>query len=107
MPKKWLHPATADRRAIELYRQLKAIEELQLVEIDLSGDSKSIILADKTRRRYWREWTVDQILSFDVQQAKDNGGTYDALSKSLRRATKRMTHAEAEEEVHHFLSGDE
>lgn len=107
MPKKWLHPATADRRAIELYRQLKAIEELQLVEIDLSGDSKSIILADKTRRRYWREWTVDQILSFDVQQAKDNGGTYDALSKSLRRATKQMTHAEAEEEVHHFLSGDE
>jgi hypothetical protein len=105
--KRWMLAKIADERAIELHLQLQAVAEmLPLIEIQFPEGRRLILVADKNRRFAFSEITIDTFLSLNVQQAKDNGGTYEAFMAS-RRSAKRVTQHEVDEEVTRFLSGEE
>ena len=74
MGKRFVPVRDADRRALEFYFMLKEVEQMPLVEIDVSMDSKKpILIRDKNDRSYWQTMSIDAFLSLDVEQAKAEG----------------------------------
>ena len=107
MGKRWVAAHNADKRAIELHLLLREIEQMQSIFVIYKDDNKTIIVGDKADRDYFRKMSVDNILSLNVQEAKDKGGTFKALLTSRRPAKPQVSQAEVDEGVQSFLSGDQ
>jgi hypothetical protein len=109
MGKRFVPVRDADRRALEFYFMLKEVEQMPLVEIDVSMDSKKpILIRDKNDRNYWQTMSIDAFLSLDVEQAKAEGGTGKALIWSRKKpARPRIPQAEVDRAVNNFLSGED
>jgi hypothetical protein len=100
--------ADADTRAIQLHHQLQAIEEMPLIHIQFPSDGKSIeVFSNDGGRIRHNTLSVDAILSLDVEQAKVNGGTFEALLSSRKRPKPRVSQAEVDEAVRTFLTGED
>jgi hypothetical protein len=97
----------ADRRAIELHLQLRAIEKLPRVTARVSKDRKSIIIIDKSDPASFNEVSVGRVLSFDVDAARANGGTREALMISERKTPIPIPSTELQDAVDDFLVGGE
>ncbi|MCK1672784.1 hypothetical protein [Bradyrhizobium sp. 150] len=109
MGKRFLPVKDADRRALELYFMLKQVEQMPLVEIEVSVDSKTpILIQDKSDRHYWKHLTIDTFLSLSVEQAKAEGGTARALMCSQKKSARpRVPQSEVDRGVSNFFSGDD
>jgi hypothetical protein len=108
MGKRFVPAHIADRRAIELYRRLRQIEQLPLVWMEIGEDHKTIHVGDKNSRRKQRGWTVDGILCLHPEEAVAKGGTYDDLMNSHRAPNKnRVPRVVVDEGVASLLSGED
>jgi hypothetical protein len=109
MGKRFVRVGGADKRAIDLHRQLRAMEAMPSIEVQFSRDGTKIYLGDKNDQGRGNVYTVDQILMLDVQQAKEAGGTWEALVMSCKRIKRepQVTQHEVDEGLQSFLSGEE
>lgn len=97
----------ADRRAIELHLQLRAIERLPNVVVQISKDLKKISIIEKSDPIRFNTISVDRVLSFDVDAAKANGGTREALMVSKRKKPISIPSVELQDAVDSFLMDDD
>jgi hypothetical protein len=104
--KRFVRTDSADKRAIQLYQQLRAIEKMPSIEVHFTKDGKNIILCSKDDRMNFNEYSVDHILLLDVQQAIKNGGTLVALVTSRRQVRPRVSQAEVDEGMIEFFSSE-
>ena len=107
MAKQFVRAGEADKRAIDLYFQIRAVEQMPLIEIQFSDDHKKISVGDRNRRPHWRTLSVDSFLSLDVPQAVAKGGTWENLLDSWKRPKPRLPQREVDEAVQDFLLGEE
>jgi hypothetical protein len=109
MGKRFVPVRDADKRAIALHLMLQEVEQMPLIEVQLSRDEKQpIIIIDRQRRGYWWIFTVDGFLALDLEQAKANGGTALALIQSRKKKERsRLPQTEIDRAVDQFLTGDE
>jgi hypothetical protein len=97
----------ADRRAIELHLQLRDIEQLPNVIVKVSNDGKKIQIIDKSAPFDYNTLTVDRVLSFDVGEARRNGGSRSALLQTKRKKPIAIPSSELQDSVDEFLKGDD
>ncbi|WP_377830329.1 hypothetical protein ACFKHW_17365 [Bradyrhizobium lupini] len=99
----------ADRRALELHFMLKEVEQMPLVHLAISIDQKKpILLQDKSDQHHWDHFSVDRFLSLNIEQAKAEGGTYQALVWSRKKmARPPVPQAEVARAVDSFLAGED
>jgi hypothetical protein len=108
MGKRFTPTGDADRRAIRFYHQIRAIiETLPSVEVRFTHDGKKVRLCKKTDSDYRTDYTVDEVLMLDVEQAVRDGGTWIALVRSRKAVRPRVPQAEIDEAVQEFLDGEE
>lgn len=109
MGKRFVPVRDADRRALELYFMLKEVEQMPLVHLAISIDEKKpIFLQDKNDQHHWDHFSVDRFLSLNVERAKAEGGTYQALVWSRKKPTPpRVPQVEVDRAVDRFLTGED
>jgi hypothetical protein len=110
MGKRFVRTADVDKRAIQFCRQFQAIEKMPLIHIQFSPDNKSIdIFSNDGERPRSNTLSVEHILLLDVEQAKANGGTFEALlsSRKIRKPKPRFSQAESDKEVQEFLTSED
>jgi hypothetical protein len=111
MGKRFVPVRNADGRAIDLHLMLEAIrEKLPLVGVQIVRDGKlPIIIFDKSAPdKYWDNFSVDGLLSRDVEQAIANGGTFLAFKLSRKKPQKpKLPQTEITRAVDQFLDGRE
>jgi hypothetical protein len=93
----------ADSRVIDLYLQLRAIQQLPHVVIQINKD-RNIVVSDKSDRTKFKIVSVEGILSFDVDMAKTNGGTWEAVIVSRRKKPIPIPAVELQDAVDKFLN---
>ena len=111
MGKRFVPVRDADKRAIDLYRMLREVELMPLVEVRVLDDSKQpIFIGDRSDSdgRWWRTVSVDLFLCLSVEQAKAEGGTALALFCSRKKPKKSpLPQTEIDRATHKFLSGED
>lgn len=108
MGKRFVPVRNADRRAIDLHLMLEEVKEkLPLVGIEIDRDGKQpIIIFDKTDPSRFRTYTIDALLSRDVERALANGGTFrDFLEADKKPSKPKLPQSEITRAVDQFLSG--
>lgn len=107
MGKRFVRAHDADKRAIRLHLALEALKQMPEIGVIISDDQKSIVIFDQNNRtRFWN-WSIDMILSFDLEKTKANGGTVEALIASRRYPKPRVPQSEVDEGVRQFLTGND
>lgn len=108
MGKRFVRANEADARAIALHLQLQKIENMPLISVWFTKSGKTIAIGDKKEKTRCREFSVDYVLSFDVDKAISIGGTWENLVTCLKRPAKpKLPQTEIDEAVRGFLSGEE
>jgi hypothetical protein len=106
MGKRFVPVRDADRRAIKLYLVLCELEKMPLY-VAVQDDLKTIYVGDKDHRSDGRGFSVDWFLGLDLKQAKQNGGTFRALTESYKPPRPRIPQKEVDRAVDRFISGED
>jgi hypothetical protein len=109
MGKRFVPVGNVDKRAIRLYRMLREVEGMPLVTLHVNEEPKVlIILGAKDDHTLQKSFTVDQFLLLNIEQAKANGGTAQALWISRAAPTSpRIPQKEVDGAVVDFLSPED
>jgi len=109
MGRRFVPVRDADKRAIELYLMLRAVEQMPLVKLRVFKDRKDpIYIQDKNDLSDGWAMTVDHFLQLSLEQANAEGGTALALICSRKKpARPRIPQTEVDRAVEKFLSGDD
>jgi hypothetical protein len=109
MGKRFVPVRDADKRAIDLHFMLEAVAELPFVEVRVNRDDKQpIFIQDKTKSSDWWTVSIDHFLTFDIEQAKEAGGTAQALLRSRKRpGPPRLPQTEIDRAVNKFFTGED
>jgi len=94
MGKRFVKVNDADRRALRLHHQIKAVESLPLIYVWFPDDGRTIVVAEDRKEGSSRTFSVDAFLMLDVEQAKNKGGTWESLVLSIKHPKPKVSQAE-------------
>jgi hypothetical protein len=109
MGKRFVPVRDADKRAIALHLALKEVEQMPLIEVQIYRNEKQpILIVDRQRKGFWWNLSIDWFLSLDVEQAKANGGTAQALIESRKKKERLpLPQTEIDRAVTQFMTGED
>jgi hypothetical protein len=106
--KRFVRVQDADKRVLQFYKTLREVEQMPLVNVDVTDGPKPILLFDANDPKKWDHFTIDGFLSLDIAQAKAEGGTFTALRFSRKKpGTPRLPKEEVDRAVGAFMTGSD
>lgn len=99
----------SDKRVFDFFFQIETLRAMPLIDVKVGREgSFETMIADKLDRNSWDNFSIEQIISIDLNWVQKNGGTFRAIKDSLSHKNKtHIDQHEVERATDNFLAGND